>query len=168
MEWMHIPKALNGFGLIPYIPKQFIVKNTQIKKMDYSGTKYHVPPVIKIVESSWRIASYKVKSSGYRLGGKLRLPLITSMDEWIERLNNKCPGFTDTQVLYASSTIPLPEIPYVSTSRVAAFAEMWGFNASPNISGSAIARTSRFISASLALTSLIKDWLVTNSIFIYV
>ncbi len=96
------------------------------------------------------------------------MPQPQNIEEWVARLNFDVPGYSKTQLQYAHEVIPLPEIPYVSTSRMSQFASSWKYNAYPNISGSAVSRTTRFIKGSLLLADQVQRWLRTNTIYVYV
>lgn len=166
--WLHIPKALQGFGLLPYQPYQFKVTNNQTKTEVYHNARISLPPVITVLSSAFEIRPFKYMKSNFKLGSTLRMPPISSMQEWEDRLNLKADGYTSTMVQWADATIPLPEIPFVSSTRMSSFATMWRFNAFPNVSGSAAARTSRFISASYALADMVGSWLKKHHIYVYV
>lgn len=166
--WMHIPKALNGFGLIPYVYKNFKIDNLEIKKQEYTGSKIQLPSVNTIIKSQFRLLPFKFHKTSYHLGNILHLPPINSVQEWEDRLNMKCEGFSSKEVEYASQTIPLPEIPFLSTARVSSLATLWKYNAYPNIRGNAVSLTNRFISASLGLINAITEWQMTRHVAVYV
>lgn len=167
-QWLHIPKALNGFGFLPYINKQFIVTNDTISKQHYENSLYQLPDKIVVQSSSWRIIPFKLNSAQYHTGNIFHMPPIQSMSDWIARLNFSVPGIPKVVQQYASETIPLPELEFISTSRMSAFAATLKYNAYPNISGSIVSRTTRFIKASQALADQVISWMRKYAIFVYV
>lgn len=168
LQWLHIPKALNGFGFIPYVNKQFIVKNDSVVKQHYENSLYKLPDKIVITSSSWSLAPFKLNSAQFHTGNIFHMPPIQSVSDWIARLNFEVPGIPKTVQKYAAETIPLPELEFISTSRMASFASQFKYNAYPNIAGSSVSRTTRFIKASLALADQVISWLRRYAIFVYV
>lgn len=168
LTWLHIPKALNGYGFIPYVNKQLKVTNTNITREKYTNALIPIPDKVTVQESQWSILPFKLNEAQFRTGNIYHLPPIESMEDWIARLNFDIPGIPKTVQEYATEVIPLPELPYISVSRMSAFAAQWQYNAFPNISGSKLSRTTRFIKASLALADQVVSWLQRYSIFVYV
>lgn len=168
LQWLHIPKALNGFGFLPYLPMGFKVTNERQEVLHYYGSLFSLPPVVTVRSSKYQFTKFKLSDAQYTLGNTLKLPQIESLDDWIDRMNLKCEGYTRTQVEYAVATIPLPEIPFISSSRMSGFAALFKFNAYPNARGSVVARTTRFIRASYALVERVLDYCKVNNIIVYV
>lgn len=168
LDWLHIPKALNGFGFLPYSPHQMQVDNTKVKRIPYQNTLYDIPPQLVVLQSTYKILPFKLNDAQFHVGNVYHLPKIQSIADWIDRLNFRTPGVSATVQMWATSVIPLPEIDFVSTSRMSSFAQMWKYNAFPNCSGSALSRTTRFIKASLALAEDVQNWLRQNRIVVYV
>lgn len=166
--WLHIPKALNGFGFLPYVPLGFKIRDKTFSRKYYSNALIELPSVVEVTDSDYTIYPFKLTGASYKLGNTLKLPEIQSMKEWEDRLNLRHPVYSPTMLKWAGETIPLPEINYVSSSRMSNFASMWKFNAFPNLRGNAITRTSRFIKASLMLATEVGSWLSKNSIYVYV
>lgn len=167
-QWLHIPKAVNGFGLLPYIPKVFQVKNTKFKTEKYENALYQIPERRIPIESTWQIYPLKLTDSVYHTGNVYHMPPIENMQDWINRLNFEVAGIPKHIQQWATETIPLPEIDYISTSRMSSFASQWKYNAYPNLSGNILSRTTRFIKASLALADQVVSWLRLKSVFVYV
>lgn len=166
--WLHIPKALNGFGFLPYVPKQFTVKTETARKLRYSGSLYTLKDQILPLKTTWSIDNIRLTSSKFRRGAKLRIEPPTTMQEWVDRINFSSKQYTPIELQYGQETIPLPELDYVSTSRMSQFATMWRYNAYPNITGSKRAQDTRFIEGSLLLAQQVRSWLAQNTIFVYV
>lgn len=167
-QWLHIPKALNGYGFLPYNNLGFTVVNDDIKEKYYSGQRIRLPRKIEIVKSHFKLYKYKLKDVTYHTGNELHLPPIENFEDWERMLNFDYPQYTHTEIKYASGPIPLPEMPYISTSRMSAFAERFKFNAYPNCHGNEITRTSRFILASLALSRIVSQFMIANDWLVYV
>lgn len=167
-EWLHIPKALNGYGLLPYSNNQFQVRTLTHKTLKYRNNLYDLNDVVKPIVTEWKIVPYRLNNAVFQKGSTLHMPQPQNIEEWVARLNFDVPGYSKTQLQYAHEVIPLPEIPYVSTSRMSQFASTWKYNAYPNISGSAVSRTTRFIKGSLLLADQVQSWLRTNAIYVYV
>lgn len=167
-RWLHIPKALNGFGLYPYNFENFHVINIDTQRKFYHNSRLNLPPVVEHTKTDFFITPAKFRPVTFKLGNTYHPPPITSWDDWQLRLMNEFPDLPKAVSPYALSTIPLPELDYVSSSRMSSFASMWKYNAYPNAFGGPLVRTSRFISASLALVQQVVDWMRTNSIHVYV
>lgn len=166
--WLHIPKALNGFGFLPYNNYAFIVKNKETIRQRYHNSLYPIPDKVTVLSSSWSLQHFKLTSAQYHTGNIFHLPPIQNMQDWINRLNFNVPGISKIIQQYATETIPLPELEFISTSRMSAFASQFKYNAYPNLSGNAVSRTTRFIKASLALADQVVSWLKKYSIYVYV
>lgn len=168
LQWLHIPKALNGFGFLPYLNKQFVVKNDVVERHRYENSLYQIPDQIVVKKSTWYITNYRLNSAQYHTGNPYHLPPITSIQDWINRLNFNLPGVSHTIQQFGLDTIPLPELEFISSSRMSFFATQLKYNAFPNLGGSAVSRTTRFIKASIALAQQVIDWMRTYSIYVYV
>lgn len=168
LQWLHIPKALNGFGFLPYLPMAFKVTNERQEVQHYYGSLFSLPPVVTTHATKYQFTKFKLSNAQYTLGNTLKLPQIETLDDWIDRMNLKCKGYTRTQVEFATATIPLPEIPFISSTRMSGFASLFKFNAYPNAHGSVVARTTRFIRASYALVESVLDYCQMHKILVYV
>lgn len=167
-QWLHIPKALNGYGFLPYIPFQFTVRNTKVRRDKFENALYPIPDQVSVIDSEWSLRPFKLTDASFHTGNTFRLPEIKTIDDWIDRLNFTVPGIPVSVQKYASEVIPLPEIDFVSTSRMSAFASQWKYNAFPNLGGSIATRTTRFIKASIALAEQVVSWLRRLDIRVYV
>lgn len=167
-QWLHIPKAVNGFGLLPYVYRSFDVKNTEYHTKYYDNNLYPLPPVREVSKSEWKITSLHLNQASFSCGNIFHLPKIETIEDWINSLNFTRPGISRTIQEYGMSQIPLPELPYVSTTRMALFAQMWKFNAYPNLSGSVVSRTTRFIKGSILLAQAVMQWMKDLNYVVYV
>lgn len=168
LTWLHVPKALNGFGFLPYVNKSFVVKNEVVERHKYLNNLYTMPDQIIVKKSSWHFSNFHLNDAQFHTGNSFHLPPILNIQDWINRLNFQIPGISNTVQKYALETIPLPEMEFISSSRMSFFATQLHYNAFPNLSGSATSRTTRFIKASLALAEQVIGWMKQYSIFVYV
>lgn len=166
LNWLHIPKAYNGFGLLPYTFKFFSTKDETVEQK-YSGNIYHLDPKHKIIRSTFQIRPVKVKRTKYVLC-RQRPIKIDSKKEWLDIINGRSSKYSRNQMQYMQETIPLPEIPFISDSRLSLIAKNLGYNAIANAHGSLLARTTRFMLASLDLAAQMVQQLKKLRIRVYV
>lgn len=168
MRWLHIPKALNGFGRLPYDYTEFRVNNLKTREHRYTNSVFEIPSIYEVVESRFELIPFNFRMSPFRTGAPLRLPEIQTFEQWKQRLNFEVPGLSALQVKFAADTIPLPELDFVSTSRMSNFAANYRFYAAPNLHGSRERITRRFISASLVLAAFVKEFMNKEHWLVYV
>lgn len=166
MQWLHIPKALNGFGKLPYNYAIFKVKTESTEIQTYENALYNLKPVRIPKKTSFSIFPYKFKVTNYRVGPPLHMPPIENLDQWIARLNLDS-SLTDTHMADLG-LIPLPVVDFVSTNKMSDFAQQWSFNYYPNHRGNRISQTNRLISASVGLVSMVLQWMTENKLCVYV
>lgn len=168
LQWLHIPKVLQGFGFLPYLPKKFVVKNEEYETEQYSGALLPLAPKRTVTKSSFRIENADIRGGGFKFGNPLSLPKIETLQQWFDMLNLDVKGYTPFQLKYGSSVIPLPEIPFISSSRLSHLAAQWKFNNYPNMSGSMVSFTRRVITGSILLAEFTLTWFKHNGILIYI
>lgn len=167
LTWLHIPKAVNGFGLLPYqlYGFQSITKVTGSKK--YNNALFSLPPVVVKEDQGFRFYKLRMNGAQFHTGSKLHLEPPKNIQQWIDRINFKDPLYSRKQLMFGPAIIPLPEIPFVSVNRMSQFASLYKYNAFPNCFGSALSRTTRFIIGSLQLAQLVIGQLRSENIYTY-
>lgn len=166
-KWLHIPRALGGFGLTPEMDLSFSVKSTTSLKKYYQDNIIKLPPVIVKKVNSYQFSKFKRHNSKFRFGPVFSLPPLDSVERWEQRLNMEEQEVTSLQYEYGLATIPLPCVPFVSESRMSMLSNYYGFNAYPNVSGSASARISRFLDGAKKLKDVVFDMMSSKRIFFY-
>lgn len=168
MYWLHIPRALSGFGLVPIRGSQFVLKSKTVQRRFYSDSILQLPPVIDKLDISFQIVPFKIKPDvQMRFGHLAPLPPISSLAQWEQRINMSEPDITKLQYEYGLATIPLISVPFVSESRMAMLAQYYGFYAWPNVSGDSSSRLSRFIKGGLLLCELVLNMMENEKISFY-
>lgn len=166
-QWLHIPRALGGFGLVPEMDLSFSVTSTIDKKKYYQDNIIRLPPIIIKKIDSFKIQKFNRRKSYFRFGPVHTLPPLDSVERWEKRLNMAEEEVTSLQYEYGLGGIPLPCIPFVSESRMSMLCRHYGFNAYPNVSGSAESRISRFLDGASKLKNVVFDMMDTKKIFFY-
>lgn len=165
-EWLHSPRALGGFGLIPYNDFSFSWDATVLRKLVYTNVRIRVPdvmfygPDVKLVRGREKIRT----GVTFHLGPPLSLPAVTDLSEWEKRLNREDNPIAGKYGSMALGIIPLPTINGVSTRVVSFFANSLGFNVLPNLRGSGSSVNSRLVLASLALYRYILAFMRMNAL----
>lgn len=166
--WIHIPRCLGGFGLVPIIDHQFVLKHSETTRSYYCDSILRLPPVVKHAKFSFRIVPFKTATNVRITSGPCaNLPTITDLTRWEQRLNLDEPDVSRLQYQYGTATIPLPSIPFVSDTRMSVLARHYGCNAWPLVTGKAHSRLSRFLLMSQWLVVLATDLLLQNKVSFY-
>lgn len=166
-QWLHIPRALGGFGLTPEMDLSFSVSTSVTTKKYYQDNIIKLPPIITKKVDSFKIQKFKKRNSSFRFGPVFPLPPLDSVERWEQRLNMEEKEVTSLQYEYGLGGIPLPCIPFVSESRMSMLSNYYGFNAYPNVSGSSESRISRFLDGAQKLKNVVFDMMNNKRIFFY-
>lgn len=161
-EWLHSPGAYGGFGLLPYNDIVFDWSVPLERRSAISNTIIRVPEVIRLSSSGASLNKFRQPiSSGvaFHLGSPLRLPPITSIQDWENRINGTDNPLKGKFRNMALDTVPLPKVAGVSTSVMSKFAKMWNYNVFPNLRGNTGRIPSKLVLASLSLASEVSAFM---------
>lgn len=163
--WLHAPRVHGGFGMLPYSKATFTWHMQVERNLKYENALIRLPRVTRYTDKvTLVVGESNLKHMDYRTGQSLHLPPVNSLAEWERRLNGEDNPIKGPFRTMALDVIPLPTLPFVSTSNMASFAAQWGFNALPNITGEWSKIADRLIAASLGLAQLVAGWTETQSI----
>lgn len=165
--WLHIPKATGGFGLLPYQYYSFEEEKEQTRALYYTHNLYPLAPQRQFDSKAFKMNRIRLNNSFFKIC-KQQPYHIKNKAEWLDVISGEFKLVDKKSMLHGSETIPLPEIPFVSTNRMSYFAAKLGYNAISNVDGDRISVSTRLIKGSLLLVSQVKDILQRANIKVYV